>query len=191
MSESSETPAKSDFIREIISADLSSGKHKAPVTRFPPEPNGYLHIGHAKAICLSFGIAEEYAEIGARCHLRFDDTNPVKEEAEYVESIKRDVAWLGFGWGEHLYFASDYFEFFHDCAVQLIREGKAYVDEQTSDEIRKGRGSLTEPGIESPWRERPVEESLDLFRRMRAGEIPEGEMVLRAKIDMASPLSDV
>jgi glutaminyl-tRNA synthetase len=187
MSESSEMPAKSDFIREIIAADLASGKHKAPVTRFPPEPNGYLHIGHAKAICLSFGIAEEYAEIGARCHLRFDDTNPVKEEAEYVESIKRDVAWLGFDWGEHLYFASDYFQFFHDCAVHLIREGLAYVDGQTSEEIRKGRGTLTEPGVESPWRGRPVEENLDLFRRMRNGDFPDGEMVLRAKIDMASP----
>jgi len=187
MSQSTENPAKSDFIREIIAADLASGKHTTPITRFPPEPNGYLHIGHAKAICLNFGVAEQYAGIGARCHLRFDDTNPAKEEEAYVESIKRDVAWLGFDWGEHLYFASDYFEFFHDCAVHLIRQGKAYADEQTSEEIRSDRGTLTEPGKESPWRERPVEESLELFRRMRAGEFQEGKMVLRAKIDMASP----
>jgi len=187
MSETPDKSAKLDFIREIIAEDLAAGKHPTTITRFPPEPNGYLHIGHAKAICLSFGIAEENAATGARCHLRFDDTNPVKEEAEYVESIKTDVAWLGFDWGEHLYFASDYFEFFYDCAVHLIQQGKAYVDEQDSDAIRATRGTLTEPGGESPWRDRPAAESLDLLARMRAGEFADGAMVLRAKIDMASP----
>ena len=178
---------KKDFIREIIAEDLASGKHETTVTRFPPEPNGYLHIGHAKAICLNFGIAEENAATGARCHLRFDDTNPSKEDQEYVDSIKEDVRWLGFDWGDKLFFASDYFEFFHDCAVSLIRDGKAYVDEQSGEEIRKGRGNLTEPGTNSPWRDRPVEENLDLFARMRAGDFKDGEVVLRAKIDMASP----
>ena len=183
----SEASNKSDFIREIIAADLASGRHATTITRFPPEPNGYLHIGHAKAICLNFGIARENAASGARCHLRFDDTNPEKEEVEYVESIKEDVAWLGFDWGDGLYFASDYFEFFHDCAVELIRKGLAYVDEQSSDEIKATRGNLKEPGIESPWRDRPVEENLELFAKMRAGGFKEGEAVLRAKIDMASP----
>ena len=181
------TSAKTDFIREIIAADLASGKHETTVTRFPPEPNGYLHLGHARAICLNFGIARENAASGARCHLRFDDTNPEKEEAEYVESIKEDVRWLGFDWGEHLYFASDYFEFFHDCAVALIEKGLAYVDEQTPEQIRESRGSLTVPGTASPFRERPVAENLEQFAKMRAGGFREGEAVLRAKIDMASP----
>ncbi len=178
---------KTDFIREIIADDLASGKHATTITRFPPEPNGYLHLGHARAICLNFGIALENAASGARCHLRFDDTNPEKEEAEYVESIKADVKWLGFDWGEHLYFASDYFEFYYDCAVHLIKNGLAYVDEQTAEQIKETRGSLTVPGTPSPWRERSVEENLELFVKMRAGGFEEGAAVLRAKIDMASP----
>ena len=178
---------KLDFIREIIAADLASGKHSTTITRFPPEPNGYLHLGHARAICLNFGIAQEHAAIGARCHLRFDDTNPEKEEVEYVESIKADVKWLGFDWGEHLYYASDYFEFYYDCAVHLIKNGLAYVDEQTADQIKETRGNLTVPGTPSPWRDRSVEENLALFAKMRAGEFEEGAAVLRAKIDMASP----
>ena len=178
------TPASKDFIREIIEEDLASGKHAGTVTRFPPEPNGYLHLGHAKSICLNFGIAQEY---GGRCHLRFDDTNPTKEEVEYVESIKTDIRWLGFDWGEHLYFASDYFEQLYDWAVFLIKEGKAYIEDQSAEEIRKTRGDLQNPGSESPCRNRPVEESLDLFARMRAGEFTDGEKVLRAKIDMAHP----
>jgi glutaminyl-tRNA synthetase len=177
----------SDFIREIIAADLASGKHETIITRFPPEPNGYLHLGHARAICLSFGIAEENAASGARCHLRFDDTNPEKEEVEYVESIKADVKWLGFDWGEHLYYASDYFEFYYDCAVHLIKNGLAYVDEQSADRIKETRGNLTVPGTPSPFRDRTVEENLELFAKMRAGGFEEGEAVLRAKIDMASP----
>jgi len=178
---------KLDFIREIIAADLASGKHATTITRFPPEPNGYLHIGHAKSICLNFGIAQENASSGARCHLRFDDTNPSKEETEYVESIKADVKWLGFDWGEHLFFASDYFEFYYECAVHLIKNGLAYIDQQTPEQIKETRGNLNVPGTPSPWRDRPAEESLDLFARMRAGEFKEGEAVLRAKIDMASP----
>jgi len=181
---SSPSSAPRDFIREIIDQDLASGKHDTTVTRFPPEPNGYLHLGHAKSICLNFGIAEEY---GGRCHLRFDDTNPTREEVEYVDSIKRDIEWLGFDWGDHLYFASDYFDKLHDWAVHLIREGNAYVDDQNTEEIREGRGDLTHPGIESPYRDRPVEENLDLFRRMREGEFGDGEKVLRARIDMAHP----
>ena len=177
----------SDFIREIIAADLASGKHETIITRFPPEPNGYLHLGHARAICLNFGIALENAASGARCHLRFDDTNPEKEEVEYVESIKADVKWLGFDWGEHLYYASDYFEFYYDCAVHLIKNGLAYVDEQTADQIKETRGNLTVPGTPSPFRDRSVEENLALFGKMRAGGYEEGEAVLRAKIDMASP----
>ncbi len=178
---------KLDFIREIIAADLASGKHATTSTRFPPEPNGYLHIGHAKAICLNFGIAAENAATGAKCHLRFDDTNPEKEETEYVESIKADVKWLGFDWGSDLYFASDYFTFFHDCAVHLIREGKAYVEQHSAEEMRTNRGNLTTPGTPSPFRDRSVEENLQLFAAMKAGEFKEGDCVLRAKIDLASP----
>lgn len=177
-------PPSKDFIREIIDEDLASGKHDGTVTRFPPEPNGYLHIGHAKSICLNFGIAEEYE---GRCHLRFDDTNPTKEDTEYVDSIKEDIRWLGFDWGDHLYFASDYFDKLFEWAVTLIENGRAYVDEQTSDEIRAGRGDLQNPGTDSPFRDRPVEESLELFQQMKAGEFQEGEKVLRAKIDMAHP----
>jgi glutaminyl-tRNA synthetase len=172
-----------DFIRDIVQADLDAGRIKAVVTRFPPEPNGYLHIGHAKSICLNFGIAEEF---GGRCHLRFDDTNPTKEEQEYIDAIERDVRWLGFDWDEHLYHASDYFERLYNWAEDLIRTCKAYVDDQSQDEIRANRGTLTEPGRNSPFRDRPVEENLDLFRRMRAGEFGNGVRVLRAKIDMAS-----
>lgn len=177
---------KKDFIREIIAADLESGKHSAPITRFPPEPNGYLHIGHAKAIGVNFGLAAEYGEIGARCHLRFDDTNPVKEDTEYVEAIKKDIAWLGYEWGEHLYFASDYFEYFYDCAVALIEKKLAYVDTQTSDEIRAQRGNVKEVGTPSPHRERSVEENLELFKKMRDGGFEDGGAVLRAVIDMES-----
>jgi len=178
------SPERGDFIREIVAADVRNGRHETIVTRFPPEPNGYLHIGHAKSICLNFGIAREF---GGRCHLRFDDTNPTKEEQEYIDAIQADVRWLGFDWGEHLYHASDYFEQLFEWAVHLIRTGKAYVDDLTADEIREYRGTLTEPGRESPWRDRSVEESLDLFERMRAGEFPNGARVLRATIDMASP----
>ena len=182
----SETP-NLDFIRQIIADDLASGKHATIITRFPPEPNGYLHIGHAKAICLSFGIAQEYSSLGAKCHLRFDDTNPEKEEMEYVESIQKDVKWLGFDWGNDLYFASNYFQFFYDCAVHLVREGKAYVDQQSLEEMRAHRGNLTTPGTPSPCRNRSVEENLDFLARMKAGEFKEGDCVLRAKIDLASP----
>jgi glutaminyl-tRNA synthetase len=177
--------AHEDFIREIVAADLATDKHKGRVaTRFPPEPNGYLHIGHAKSICLNFGIA---AENGGVCHLRFDDTNPLKEDVEYVDSIQEDVRWLGFDWGDNLFYASDYFERLYEYALQLIRDGKAYVDSQTVDEIRAGRGNFTEPGRNSPYRDRTVEENLDLFARMRAGEFEDGAHVLRAKIDMRSP----
>ncbi len=172
-----------DFIRDIVKADLDAGRVKEVVTRFPPEPNGYLHIGHAKSIYLNFRIAEEF---GGRCHLRFDDTNPTKEEQEYIDAIKRDVRWLGFDWGKHLYHASDYFEQLYDWAEDLIRAGKAYVDDQTQEQMRANRGSLTEPGKNSPFRDRSVDENLDLFRRMRAGEFENGTRVLRAKIDMAS-----
>jgi glutaminyl-tRNA synthetase len=178
------TEAGRDFIRDIIQSDLEAGRVTGVVTRFPPEPNGYLHIGHAKAICLNFGVAEEYR---GRCHLRFDDTNPTKEEQEFIDGIKRDVHWLGFDWGEHLYHASDYFEQLYEWAEVLIREGKAYVDDTPPDQMRSQRGTLTEPGQNSPDRYRSVEENLDLFRRMRAGEFPNGARVLRAKIDMASP----
>jgi glutaminyl-tRNA synthetase len=173
-----------DFIREIVEEDLRTGRESTVVTRFPPEPNGYLHIGHAKSICLNFGIATEYS---GRCHLRFDDTNPTKEEQEYAEAIKRDVEWVGFEWGKHLYHASDYFEQLYGWAEELIRAGKAYVDSLSAEEIRQFRGTLTEPGKESPFRNRTIDENLDLFRRMRAGEFPDGAHVLRAKIDMASP----
>ncbi|PYM63029.1 MAG: glutamine--tRNA ligase [Candidatus Rokuibacteriota bacterium] len=174
-----------NFIRAMVAEDTRSGRFGGRVvTRFPPEPNGYLHIGHAKAICLNFGIAQEF---GGPCHLRFDDTNPSKESVEYVESMKADVRWLGFDWGEHLYFASDYFEQLYQDAEELIRRGLAYVDDLSADEIRALRGTLTDPGQPSPWRDRPIEESLDLFRRMRKGEFEDGARVLRAKIDMASP----
>ncbi len=185
MNDSEEQPQRSDFIRDIVTEDLASGKHETPVTRFPPEPNGYLHIGHAKAICLSFGIAEEHAATGARCHLRFDDTNPSKEESEYVESIQEDVRWLGFDWGDHLHFSSDYFESLYNWAIHLIGEGLAYVDDLDAETMRELRGNLTEPGKDSPHRGRGIEENLDLFARMRAGEFADGERVLRAKIDMA------
>jgi glutaminyl-tRNA synthetase len=175
--------ATRDFIRDIVRADLAAGRVATVITRFPPEPNGYLHIGHAKSMCLNFGVAEEF---GGYCTLRFDDTNPTKEEHEYIEAIQEDVRWLGFDWGEHLYFASDYFERLYDWAEHLVREGKAYVDDLSPDEIRAHRGTLTEPGRNSPYRDRPAEESLELFRRMRAGEFPEGARVLRAKIDMTS-----
>jgi glutaminyl-tRNA synthetase len=173
-----------DFIRAIVSEELKAGKHGGRVaTRFPPEPNGYLHIGHAKSICLNFGVAQEF---GGICNLRFDDTNPVKEDVEYVDSIKEDVRWLGFSWDDRLYFASDYFEQLYDYAVHLIKTGFAYVDSLTADEMRTYRGTLTEPGKDSPDRTRPVDENLDLFARMRAGEFADGALVLRAKIDMAS-----
>ena len=177
------TDAGRDFIRDIIAADVAAGRAREVVTRFPPEPNGYLHIGHAKSICLNFGVAQEF---GGRCHLRFDDTNPTKEEQEYIDAIERDVRWLGFDWNSHLYHASDYFEQLYEWAEYLIRAGKAYVDDQSPAEMRAARGTLTEPGRNSPFRERSVEENLDLFRRMRAGEFPNGARVLRAKIDMAS-----
>ncbi len=174
-----------NFIRNIVSEDLASGKTQGRIaTRFPPEPNGYLHIGHAKSICLNFGIARDF---GGVCHMRFDDTNPTKEDTEYVDSILDTVRWLGFDWGSHLYYASDYFDRCYAYAEQLIAAGKAYVDSLSAEEIRSHRGSLTEPGKNSPWRERSVAENLDLFRRMRAGEFADGQHVLRLKIDMASP----
>ena len=172
-----------DFIRDVVQADLEAKRHTGVVTRFPPEPNGYLHIGHAKSICLNFGIAEEFA---GRCHLRFDDTNPTREEQEYIDAIEADVRWLGFDWGKHLYHASDYFERLYGWAEELIRKGLAYVDDQSQEEMRAARGTLTEPGKNSPFRDRGVEENLDLFRRMKSGEFPNGARVLRAKIDMES-----
>ncbi|MEN6626482.1 MAG: glutamine--tRNA ligase/YqeY domain fusion protein [Candidatus Sumerlaeia bacterium] len=182
---SDEIVRKTNFISQVIEEDLKAGRNGGRVaTRFPPEPNGYLHIGHAKAICIDFGMAAEY---GGECHLRFDDTNPVKEEQEYIDAIQSDVRWLGFDWGEHLYYASNYFDQLYEWAVKLIRDGKAYVDDLTADEIREHRGTLTRPGTESPYRNRSVEENLDLFERMRAGEFPDGSKTLRAKIDMASP----
>ena len=185
MSDKNSTPAPAtDFIRNIISGDLDSGKHQHIVTRFPPEPNGHLHIGHAKSICLNFGIANEF---DGKCFMRFDDTNPVKEDDEYVEGILRDVRWLGFDWGERLTHASDYFEQLYLFAEELIKKGKAYVESQNADEIRELRGTLTEPGKNSPFRERSVENNLTLFRKMRGGEFEDGTHVLRAKIDMASP----
>ena len=174
-----------NFIEQIVEADLKAGKNGGRLnTRFPPEPNGYLHIGHAKAICMDFGIAEKF---GGTCNLRFDDTNPVKEDVEYVDSIMEDIHWLGFDWGDRLYYASDYFPKLWDLAIRLIKEGKAYVDEQSSEEIARQKGTPTQPGIESPYRNRSVEENLDLFERMNEGEFEEGRFVLRAKIDMASP----
>ncbi len=180
-----ETAGPLDFIRTIVAEDIRAGKHEGRVaTRFPPEPNGYLHIGHAKSICLNFGVAEEF---GGTCNLRFDDTNPTKEDVEYVDSIMEDVRWLGFTWHDRPFFASDYFERLYQYAQHLIRNGLAYVDSLTADEIRAHRGTLTEPGTPSPYRDRPIEESLDLFARMRAGEFADGALVLRAKIDMSSP----
>ena len=177
--------AGTDFIRQIVAADAESGRYGGRVvTRFPPEPNGYLHIGHASHVCLNFGIAEEF---GGRCHLRYDDTNPETENEEFVRAIQEDIRWLGFDWGEHLYYASDYFGRMYDCAVTLIEKGLAYVDSQPMEAIREGRGSVTEPGVESPFRDRSIEENLDLFARMRAGDFEDGEHVLRAKIDLASP----
>src|SRR5207244_2401905 len=181
----SATPPASNFLRQIIAEDLRTGKYGGRVvTRFPPEPNGYLHIGHAKSICLNFGLA---AENGGVCHLRFDDTNPVKEDIEYEQSIKEGVKWLGFDWGPHLYYASDYFDRLYEFARHLIKAGLAYVDSSTPDEMRRLRGTLTEPGQPSGYRERSVAESLDLFRRMKEGEFPDGAHVLRLKIDLASP----
>jgi glutaminyl-tRNA synthetase len=183
VTETAGTEAGRDFIRDIVQADLDSGKHKKVVTRFPPEPNGYLHIGHAKSICLNFGIAGEF---GGQCNLRFDDTNPTREEQEYIDAIEHDVRWLGFDWGKNLFHASDYFETLYEWAQHLIKAGKAYVDDQTQEEMRAARGTLKEPGRNSPFRERTVEENLELFRRMRAGEFPNGARVLRARIDMGS-----
>jgi glutaminyl-tRNA synthetase len=183
--QTAETTRPSHFIREIIEEDMRSGKYDGRVhTRFPPEPNGYLHIGHAKSIHLNFGLAQEY---GGKCNLRFDDTNPLKEETLFVDSIMEDVRWLGYDWEDRLFYASDYFEQLYEYALKLIRDGKAYVDHLSADEIREHRGTLTEPGKNSPYRERTVEENLDLFERMRQGEFADGECVLRAKIDMASP----
>jgi glutaminyl-tRNA synthetase len=183
VAETLSTEVGRDFIRDIVAADLAARRYPKIITRFPPEPNGYLHIGHAKSICLNFGIAQEFA---GHCNLRFDDTNPTKEEQEYIDAIKEDVHWLGFDWGEHLYHASDYFEQLYGWAEHLIRAGKAYVDDQSQDEIRATRGTLTEGGRNSPFRDRTVDENFDLFRRMRAGEFPNGARVLRAKIDMTS-----
>src|SRR5713101_3713310 len=178
-----ESSGRSNFIRDIIVQDVKAGKNGGRVqTRFPPEPNGYLHIGHAKAICLDFGLADEF---GGKTNLRFDDTNPQKEETEYVDSIMEDVKWLGFHW-DGLFYASDYFDQLYEWAVQLIKAGKAYVCDLTAQQIREYRGTLTEPGRESPWRSRTIEENLDLFGRMRAGDFPDGSRTLRAKIDMAS-----
>ena len=174
----------SNFIRDIIDEDLKTGKHTSVVTRFPPEPNGYLHIGHAKSICLNFGLARDYK---GECHLRFDDTNPAKEEQEYIDSIKEDVRWLGFDWNKHEYYASNYFDQLYEWALYLINNGKAYVDDQSPDEIRKNRGTLKKPGINSPFRNRTIEENLDLFNKMKNGEFENGAKVLRAKIDMSSP----
>ena len=182
---SAETSGGSNFIRDIIDADLASGKVSKVVTRFPPEPNGYLHIGHAKSICLNFGIARDY---GGDCNLRFDDTNPEKENVEYVNSIRRDVEWLGFEWHSNP-FASDYFAELYDYALDLIRQGKAYVDSQKADDIRANRGTLKEPGVDSPYRDRGIDENLELFEAMKNGDYGDGEHVLRAKIDMRSPKS--
>ncbi len=181
---SPDLPTSSNFIRTIITEDLESGKRDRVITRFPPEPNGYLHIGHAKSICLNFGLA---AEFNGHCNLRFDDTNPVREEDEYVEAIQADVAWLGFEWGQEALFASDYFDQLYEWAVKLIKKGKAYVDSQSAEEMRTNRGTLTEAGIDSPYRQRSSEENLELFERMRRGDFPDGAHVLRAKIDMAAP----
>ncbi|MCK4577105.1 glutamine--tRNA ligase, partial [candidate division WOR-3 bacterium] len=184
MKNEKETTTRSDFIRDIINEDIKNNKNDGRVvTRFPPEPNGYLHIGHAKAINIDFGIAEEYSGF---CNLRFDDSNPTKEKQEYIDAIKEDIRWLGFDWQDREYYASDYFDQFYEWAMQLIKDGKAYVDDLSSDEIREYRGTLTKPGKESPYRNRSIEENLDLFKRMKTGEFPDGAKVLRAKIDMAA-----
>ncbi|RLB70660.1 MAG: glutamine--tRNA ligase [Deltaproteobacteria bacterium] len=180
----SQLPPPSNFIRTIISEDLENGRREQVITRFPPEPNGYLHIGHAKSFSLNFGLAEDFS---GQCHLRFDDTNPVKEEDEYVEAIKEDVSWLGFDWGDHLYFASDYFDQLYLWAVQLIKAGKAYVDSQTVEQMRETRGTLTQAGVDSPFRNRTIKENLELFEKMKNGDFPDGTHILRAKIDMSSP----
>lgn len=180
-----ESPTKTNFIRDIIDEHNRTGRFGGRVhTRFPPEPNGYLHIGHAKAVVIDFGIAEDY---GGLTNLRYDDTNPVKEDVEFVDAIKEDIRWLGFDWGDREFYASDYFEPLYEMAIQLIEKGKAYVDELSAEEMREYRGTLTEAGRNSPWRDRPIEENLDLFRRMRAGEFEDGSLTLRAKIDMSSP----
>ena len=185
VAEQNEEEKKSlNFIELAVEADLAAGKNGGRLnTRFPPEPNGYLHIGHAKAICMDFGIAEKF---GGTCNLRFDDTNPAREDVEYVDSIMEDIHWLGFDWGDRLYYASDYFPKLYDLAIRMIKEGYAYVDEQTSEQIAQQKGTPTQPGVSSPYRDRPIEENLDLFERMNKGEFEEGSMVLRAKIDMAS-----
>ena len=173
-----------NFIEQIVEKDLQEGKNDGRIqTRFPPEPNGYLHIGHVKAICMDFGIAEKYNGV---CNLRFDDTNPVKEDVEYVDSIQQDIAWLGFKWG-NIYYASDYFQQLYDLAIEFIKQGKAYIDEQTAEQIAEQKGTPTEPGVASPYRDRPIDENLRLFQAMQNGEIEDGKMVLRAKIDMANP----
>lgn len=179
-----ETTAAPNFLRQIVQADLDAGKHAKIVTRFPPEPNGYLHIGHAKSICLNFGLAQEFA---GDCHLRFDDTNPAKEDQEYIDAIEADIKWLGFQWSGEVCYASNYFDQLHAWAVELIKAGKAFVCDLGPEEMREYRGTLTEPGRNSPYRDRSVEENLDLFARMKAGEFPDGARSLRAKIDMGSP----
>ena len=179
-----ETQRPLDFVRQAVKEDMERGRYEKVVTRFPPNPNGYLHIGHGKAICINFGVAEEF---GGRCNLRMDDTNPLREEQEYVDSIKEDIQWVGFDWGEHELYASDYFDQLYEWAIELIKKGLAYVDELSADEIRESRGTLTEAGKESPHRNRSVEENLDLLERMKTGDFPDGAKVLRAKIDMASP----
>src|SRR5580658_6094206 len=178
------TPTSVDFLRENINNDLTSGRYDRVHTRFPPEPNGYLHIGHAKSICLNFGIARDFK---GKCNLRFDDTNPTKEEVEYVDSIMEDVRWLGFDWEDRLFYASDYFDQLYDWAEKMILAGHAYICDLNADQVREYRGTLTSPGRNSPYRDRPADENLDLFRRMRAGEFPDGSRTLRAKVDMASP----
>ncbi|MDH3585146.1 MAG: glutamate--tRNA ligase family protein, partial [Phycisphaerae bacterium] len=182
--DTAESPTSLDFIRSIVADDLRDGRHEQVVTRFPPEPNGHLHIGHAKSICLNFGVASEY---GGVCHLRFDDTNPIKEEQEYIDAIKQDVRWLGFDWGEHEYYASDYFDQLYEWACQLVRDGHAYVDDQDAEAIRRTRGTLTRPGTPSPWRDRDPKQSLELLEQMKDGAFPDGSKVLRARIDMAAP----
>ncbi|TET20091.1 MAG: glutamine--tRNA ligase, partial [Candidatus Cloacimonadota bacterium] len=185
MKNGNDETAKHDFIRDAIRENIQANKYEGRVhTRFPPEPNGYLHIGHAKSLCLNFGVAEEF---GGLCNLRFDDSNPAKEKKEFVDSIKNDIKWLGYNWGDREYYASDYFKQLYEWGVQLIKDDKAYIDDLSADKIRVYRGTLTKPGRESPYRKRSIEENLDLFAKMKAGEFPDGSKVLRAKVDMASP----